>query len=143
MVLTVKQVAERLNVTRSCVYAVLAARKIRFVRLGRRRGTIRIREEELQRFIQENTVPRRRKSARRCPTGLEPVTFGSGGYPNRLTTEKDQEAEAPHFQDPVGGPVRQFRGRRGAPRLPGPRQATCPVPKATNDGNTPIMFRPL
>lgn len=62
MVLSVRQVADRLNVKRSCVYALLRARKMRFVRLGRRRGTIRIREEALEQFIQDNTVPRRRKT---------------------------------------------------------------------------------
>ena len=51
----------------SCVYAVLAARKLRFVRLGSGRGTIRIREEALQEFIQENTVPRRGKACRNRP----------------------------------------------------------------------------
>ena len=67
MVLTVKQVAERLNLTRSCVYALFAARRLHFVRLGRRRGTIRVREEALEQFIQENTVPRRGRACRNRP----------------------------------------------------------------------------
>lgn len=67
MVLTVKQVAERLNVEPSCVYAVLAARRLRFVRLGSGRGIIRVREEALEQFIRENTVPRRGKTCRKRP----------------------------------------------------------------------------
>ena len=67
MLLTVKQVAERLNVEPSCVYAVLGARQLRFVRLGFGRGTIRVREEALHRFVEENTVPRRVKSCRKRP----------------------------------------------------------------------------
>jgi excisionase family DNA binding protein len=61
MLLTVKHVATSLNVTRSCVYAILRASNLPTIRIGFGRGTIRIEESDLDDFIRRNTVPRRGK----------------------------------------------------------------------------------
>lgn len=54
--LTVKQAAERLNVGAGTVYALCAGRKLEHVRVGAGRGTLRIEEQALQRFVQGATV---------------------------------------------------------------------------------------
>lgn len=54
--LTVRQVAERLNVAPATVYALCASRKLEHVRVGAGRGTLRIEEDALQRYIQRATV---------------------------------------------------------------------------------------
>lgn len=63
MLLTVKQVAAILNVTESCVYAILRASGLPPIRIGFGRGTIRIEESDLDDFIRNNTVRRRGKNA--------------------------------------------------------------------------------
>jgi excisionase family DNA binding protein len=50
--LTVKQVAERLQVSQAVVYQLCAGRMIRHHRVGAGRGTIRIREEDLAAFVE-------------------------------------------------------------------------------------------
>jgi len=50
---TVKQVAERLNVSTKLVYALCSAGKIGYVRYGLGRGTIRISEEAVQQYMEE------------------------------------------------------------------------------------------
>ncbi len=49
-VLSVRAAAERLGVSRSLVYALIAANKIRHERHGLGRGTIRIPEEALEEY---------------------------------------------------------------------------------------------
>lgn len=61
--LTVKQVAERLNVAVGTVYALCAAGKLEHVRVGAGRGTLRIEEEALQRFVQGATVRSKESTA--------------------------------------------------------------------------------
>ena len=51
IVLTVKEVAERLKVSQGCVYQLVAERRLQHLRIGCGRGAIRIREEDLQAFI--------------------------------------------------------------------------------------------
>jgi hypothetical protein len=87
------------------------------IHLGFGRGTVRVKEEELERYVQ-------------C-------------YPNNFTTDKDQEAETPQYQDPDGTPVRRFRSSHGASRLLGPGQGSCPAAKPTNTETSLIMYWPL
>lgn len=49
--LTVHDVAQRLNVSVACVYALVASNELPHVRIGTRRGTIRISEDDLEVFI--------------------------------------------------------------------------------------------
>lgn len=62
MLLTVKEVAQTLSVTETCVYWLLRGKCLRYHRFGLGRGTIRIEDSELENFIRKNTVPRRGKS---------------------------------------------------------------------------------
>ena len=57
--LTLRQAAERLGLTVSCLRAWKERRKIGFVRIGR---TIRVPESELRRLISENMYPARERS---------------------------------------------------------------------------------
>jgi excisionase family DNA binding protein len=54
--LTVKQVAQRLNVSLGTVYDLCAKRKIPHVRVGAGRGVIRIDEQALREYIEGATV---------------------------------------------------------------------------------------
>ncbi len=54
--LTVKQAAERLSLNPATVYALCASRKLPHARIGVGRGTIRIREEDLDAFLERATV---------------------------------------------------------------------------------------
>lgn len=56
MWLTVKQAAERLQVSLGTIYHACADCRLPHVRLGRGRGTIRIREEDLGNFLQACAV---------------------------------------------------------------------------------------
>ncbi|MFK7819506.1 MAG: helix-turn-helix domain-containing protein, partial [Planctomycetaceae bacterium] len=49
--LSVRQVAERLNVSRSCVYELISSGKIPHHRIGKRRGVIRVTETGLQSYL--------------------------------------------------------------------------------------------
>jgi excisionase family DNA binding protein len=51
--LTIKQVALRLNVSAKLVYALCAAGRIECVRYGLGRGTIRISEEALNHYMEQ------------------------------------------------------------------------------------------
>lgn len=50
--LTVKQVAEKLNITPQSVYQLIQTGKLPVHRFGNGRGTIRISQEDLDRFIE-------------------------------------------------------------------------------------------
>ena len=54
--LTVKQAAERLKCSSALVYQLCAERRLAHVRLGLGRGTIRIREDDLDQFVNNKTV---------------------------------------------------------------------------------------
>ena len=61
MLLTIRDVAERLNVSPGCVYTLVAQREIAHIRIGVGRGTIRVREEDLMRFLADRArEPRER-----------------------------------------------------------------------------------
>lgn len=49
--LTVKEVAEILKVSKSTVYGLAAQKVLRAIRIGRGRGTLRISRNELERFV--------------------------------------------------------------------------------------------
>ena len=49
--LTVKDVAERLNIAPSTVYSLLSQNKLRCYRIGLGRGTIRVSEDDLSVFL--------------------------------------------------------------------------------------------
>ncbi|PQO47352.1 helix-turn-helix domain-containing protein [Blastopirellula marina] len=51
MLLTIKQVAERLNCAESTVYALVSTGKISGFRIGANNGGIRISEEDLQLYL--------------------------------------------------------------------------------------------
>lgn len=51
MYLSVKQVSERLGVSRACIYEMVALGKLSHVRIGARRGTIRIPEQVLEEYL--------------------------------------------------------------------------------------------
>ena len=49
--LTVAQAAERLGVSRALVYSLIAARKLRFCRVGNGRGRVRIPEDAIGEYL--------------------------------------------------------------------------------------------
>ena len=51
---TVKEVAEKLNVSAQCVYALIDAGKLIAHRIGLGRGTIRVSEDDLQAYLDES-----------------------------------------------------------------------------------------
>jgi len=51
--MTVREVAKRLEISQSCVYALIAARKLQATRHGLGRGCIRISEEQLAAYLKE------------------------------------------------------------------------------------------
>lgn len=53
--LTVKQVAEQLNVSPRTVYDLVESGRLRCSRVGKERGTIRIRPEDLDRIVDKST----------------------------------------------------------------------------------------
>jgi excisionase family DNA binding protein len=57
MFLTVRQVAERLSVSRATVYGLVSSGALVCSRIGVGRGTIRISENELERFIETASKP--------------------------------------------------------------------------------------
>ena len=50
--LTVKEVSQRLKVSQGCVYQLIAERRLPHFRIGLGRGCIRVRDEDLQKFIE-------------------------------------------------------------------------------------------
>ncbi|MBM4093526.1 MAG: helix-turn-helix domain-containing protein [Planctomycetes bacterium] len=112
MLLTVKQVAARLQVTDSCIHWLLNAGHMKHIRLGFGRGTIRIADDEVRGFIQRNTVPRRSRVVPQ-PRPKAPSTF------THLNSQRMRQRWA---EQGVGQPVRQqaacaASGRRDASRL--------------------------
>ena len=71
--LTVKEVAERLNVSPACVYQLVAEHKIAHVRIGCGRGAIRITESDLQAFLQGCRVE---ENSRPIPQSLRHIKLG-------------------------------------------------------------------
>ncbi len=72
--LTVKQVAEKLNITPQSVYQLIQTGKLPVHRFGNGRGTIRISQEDLDRFIEScrhvaspQDVPKVSRPARQPP----------------------------------------------------------------------------
>ena len=59
--LTVKQVSERLGVSLGCVYQLVAAGRVQHIRVGLGRGTIRIREDSVDAYIESVTLTERDK----------------------------------------------------------------------------------
>lgn len=57
--LTVKQTAERLNVSPGCVYALVRGKKLQHSRIGAGRRTIRVSENDLGAYLNSRTVVRR------------------------------------------------------------------------------------
>ena len=55
-VLTVRQAAERLQVAAATIYDLCARKVLRHIRVGRGRGTLRIREDDLDAFVETATV---------------------------------------------------------------------------------------
>jgi excisionase family DNA binding protein len=53
---TVKETATRLSVSEQLVYALCASRRLRHVRVGLGRGTIRIPEDAVDEFLRGRTV---------------------------------------------------------------------------------------
>ena len=51
MFLTVREVADRLKVSPGCVYALVTRTELPHLRIGLGRGTIRIREDDLERYL--------------------------------------------------------------------------------------------
>lgn len=60
--LTVKQVAERLAVSQTCVYQLIATGKLACHRIGIGRGAIRVGEDDLAAFVESSRTP-----AESCP----------------------------------------------------------------------------
>jgi len=56
--LTVDDVAKRLKISRSTVYNVIESGELPHHRFGRGRGTIRVSEEQLNRFLGETKMER-------------------------------------------------------------------------------------
>ncbi|MBI1311744.1 helix-turn-helix domain-containing protein [bacterium] len=71
MLLTVKDVAQRLNVSQSCIYQLVETGKIPHHRIGVGRGAIRFTEDDITEYLQ---------NAREQPA--------SGGSPRPLTRPK-------------------------------------------------------
>jgi excisionase family DNA binding protein len=57
MSFTVRQAAERLGVSPSLVYALVAARRLRHERIGLKRGVIRIPDDAVEEYRRECAVP--------------------------------------------------------------------------------------
>lgn len=55
-VLTVKEAAEKLGVAPATVYSLCGSRRLKHQRIGLGRGVIRIREEDLERYLVGATV---------------------------------------------------------------------------------------
>ena len=84
--LTVEQVAERLNVSRGCVYSLIQSGKLSCVRIGVGRGVIRVDADDLMAFVDQCRPSIPRKAPRR--TGRSEFTH--------LDTKRLSEAWRPH-----------------------------------------------
>ncbi|MHC4402137.1 MAG: helix-turn-helix domain-containing protein [Planctomycetota bacterium] len=67
MLLTVGEVAKRLNVSVGCVYALVAKNEISHVRIGVGRGTIRLRQEDLDDYLEARQIDKRERAAQVPP----------------------------------------------------------------------------
>ena len=56
MLITVKRAAELLTVSPSLVYALVAAGRLPAVRMGTGRGTIRLEEDDVRRYLEATRV---------------------------------------------------------------------------------------
>ena len=64
--LTVTQVAERLNLSKQCVYALIDSGELASHRFGKRRGTIRISEADLNEYVTASRQEMAEKPIRRA-----------------------------------------------------------------------------
>ena len=53
IILTVREVAERLKVSQGCVYQLVAERRLPHFRIGLGRGCIRVKDDDLQKFLEK------------------------------------------------------------------------------------------
>jgi excisionase family DNA binding protein len=60
---TVKEVAKRLKISEAEVYKLCSAKQMSHLRIGTGRGTIRVREEDLEDFIRRSLVQPRQSAA--------------------------------------------------------------------------------
>jgi excisionase family DNA binding protein len=67
-VLTVKQVAERLNVSLSTVYGLVSHGKLRARRIGTGRGAIRVSEDALQQYLDASVSEATHAASTAAPT---------------------------------------------------------------------------
>ena len=67
MLLTVRQVAERLNVSASCVYQLVESGKIPNHRIGLGRGAIRVSEADLEEYLASCRREQMSETPRRAP----------------------------------------------------------------------------
>ncbi len=66
MLLTVRDTADRLNVSRNCVYQLVEAGKLPCHRIGIGRGAIRISEEDIRQFL-ESCRQEKHEEPRKAP----------------------------------------------------------------------------
>ncbi len=76
--LRIKEVAERLGVCQATAYQLCARRKLAHVRVGTGRGTIRVKEQDLDEFIERETVRPEAAAGPSRPT--KPPARGAGGF---------------------------------------------------------------
>jgi excisionase family DNA binding protein len=57
MMLTIRQVAERLNISASTVYSLVSSRKLPCHRIGVGRGAVRVSEEDLSVYLESCRQP--------------------------------------------------------------------------------------
>ena len=87
--LTVRQVAEHLQVSVATIYCLCAQGKLPNVRIGVGRGTIRIREEDLADFLETETV---RLATRAEPSPRTARAHGGPSVFTQLNQERLHEA---------------------------------------------------
>ncbi len=67
----VDDVARRLKVTKATVYEIISLGKLRCFRIGARRGTIRVSEQQLREFLGQNETGEKRPAPRPVPVKLK------------------------------------------------------------------------
>jgi excisionase family DNA binding protein len=65
--LTVADVADRLNISKQVVYALVEAGDLPVHRFGLGRGTIRVSDEDLRSFVAASRVEKKTEEPRRAP----------------------------------------------------------------------------
>jgi excisionase family DNA binding protein len=68
--LTVRDVARRLNVSLGCVYGLIADGDLPHLRVGAGRGTIRVDEADLADFIERGKRPRLARRSKASPSAF-------------------------------------------------------------------------